>query len=1604
MFFIDELTNLKLYKKDFSYPLVDSHKKSGSLAFIFSPNYDSANRVMNHNLFKNRYFYSYYLERGIAYYIQNENGIPILHNDGPVTIAEAYNDILRKDNKVIYSGFQDDIDEVSKIINGKTISAFAKEYKLRVKYPIHINIYKKTTPPPSKRGEINVSSRFDYGGKIYKNYNSYLVYEMVDALLSKKISWTPLVRAIALYESGLYELHKNNWPFDPRLKTMCKKVERYINNHGKASFIKDAIYTNDAYDRIGFVFKEDASNELWQEPIQEISVDSKYRIDSDISSILGKNNSIKIDEAHVLVFNEDAAFNSNLKKILYSDRIKTNNDLGKIYDKVKKDNSFIRYAYYDINRYKGLNLFYDASYYMDTFVRISTYKGRKASNILFELMKRIINDSRIPAEYEKKTVVIPVMDWDFNHDIRIYDFIKTTNPFTAFYNYLYNININGLKDIFGDVDFLFLGENSYFKVNFSQMTFTKTHLMKMVKNIEKLRSKSYVSDEDNDEPQSSTKAITVDIVDKVEKSQGVKIDDISAKDTKDDKGKIVDKVNKVAKTSSTVDDALDIMDSDEDIKKLIMGVSDNDDSNGPQISAARASRNIQLNKELLDKEVKGRKIQDILDDRKNEELEEVSVNVDSINDEWNHLTYQSSIDNYDTTNDIVEIFRSFADTSHPLVIRSINVEDTSTSEDKKETYTVEYENENGKRFTIKVDVPLMVDNKYMKLRGNVKNINGQLISIPVCKTDEDTVQVTSYAFGRKIFIERFGSLSKSNVSACKLTKALNKGNYKNITMTEGDCTKVCSRYEVPFDYIDLAGMYNKITTPKYTFFFNQDEIRNKYEIDDSLGLPYGIENKTKTILYYNGNEDFMFSSVLAHHLISEDEDFSSTYNSASQAVRYTYSRAKILNAQLPLIVVCAYNEGLQRVLKKANIEYEIIPKDAGRPKYDNEVYDVIKYSDGWLKYKLTYSSSLLMNGLKACPTECHSLMDIDNKPMYLDFFDTFGGRIMADGIDNFYDLMIDPITKDALIEYKLPTDYIEVLVYANSLLADNKFISHASVTYGRRVRRNELIPCYLYSALSRSYEDYTRSMKHGRQKPMSIKQSAPIDAILTDNTVSDLSILTPLNEYEAINTISPKGLSGLNTDRAYTLEKRTFDESMINVFSMSTGFAGNIGINRQATIDMNITGKRGYIRSETEPIKELSTTKSFCMTEALTPFGSTRDDPFRTAMTFIQTSKHLMRTNKSSPSLITSGADEALPYLVSNTFSFKAKEDGEILELIPDDYMIISYNDGTSDYVDLSENVEKNSSSGFYVILKLDTDLKQGSKIKKGQIVAYDKSSFSDEVGAGKEIAFKPGTLKKCAIINTAEGYEDSVIISKELAEDLSNPVVLKVDKTFSKDTNVYDVVKVGSEIDEGDSLMIIQQPFDDADTNTLLRNLTGIDKDEVSDLGRIKIKSKVTGIVQDIVMYRTVELDELSPSLQKLFKSYEKNIIAKKKKLESLGLPTSDLPATYKLPATGKLKDSEEGVKIEFYLRYEDKMSVGDKLIFFSALKGTVQKVFPEGKEPTSEFRKDEKVHSLLTVGSVNGRMVSTPFIDGGINKFLIELSRKCKDIAGIKYDVNDI
>jgi DNA-directed RNA polymerase beta subunit len=382
-----------------------------------------------------------------------------------------------------------------------------------------------------------------------------------------------------------------------------------------------------------------------------------------------------------------------------------------------------------------------------------------------------------------------------------------------------------------------------------------------------------------------------------------------------------------------------------------------------------------------------------------------------------------------------------------------------------------------------------------------------------------------------------------------------------------------------------------------------------------------------------------------------------------------------------------------------------------------------------------------------------------------------------------------------------------------------------------------------------------------------------------------------------------------------------------------------------------------------------------------------------------------MRVKRSSPNLVTTGMDEAIPYLTSNFFSYKFKGNkGKVIEV--SDKFIVYEDTETKErgFVDISEKTMKNSDGGFYVTLRLKPNVKKGQILKNNDILAYDPTSYSKQIGSQKDdngISYNVGTMSKIAIMTTDEAFNDSTVITESLSDSMSSDYCIEKARYLPKDTNLYHIVQKGMPIQEGEPLLILQNAFEEKDANILLKAITDDDVEAVSDLGRIHVRSKLTGVVQDIKIFRTCELDELSPSLKKLVTSYENRIKKEKAELKKTGVQNVDglLDPDYKLEAQGKLKDCLDGVKIFIYIKCHDNMGVGDKLVFSTALKGVIKTVIPKGEEPYTDFRPDEKVEALLTTAGVNARMVGSIILNGLINKVLIETDRKCKDLLGIKW-----
>lgn len=1564
MFYMDELKDLWIHKKKVHLPVHYRNKRRNSVVFLLTPSIESSIKLINHPLLINKYHIGYYLEKDVMFYINNEGSVvdneltPVLENVNQ-TIDENMiknNDYTMNKQSLIFNNnhrtqlllfndlLEDEPIEEGSIKHNFIIRKLLYEERFRRNKEI-FDIYNRI------RKECPAIYRTYLTYERHKQFNIFVDFYYYNAVYFKN-SMYKLNRGIDLY-LDLMTRYLN----DKRLDA---------NNYNKKYVFIPVDDWNALVDK--------PRMELYTKTINPISIMYRLmqtnmdRLQSELGMMpfvfFGKEGYFKINFAEFK--------RRDMARFLKFINILKINDLDKEEEEINKT-----------EKPKIIQVSKKIIKAPLTFIRpVKKHLPPKISKVSKgqESVKSIVTN--VVDMIEKKTNVK----------------IDNLEPKPK--------NIYKVKKLTGDIKNITKKEIDD-KIDKAVVTSTKPKPVvakptpkyipskpkapatKIIPPTVKSKPKDIKITTTLTKPKSTptkSKTISKD----TSKSLANEKKKIKELENLNNKEKLINKITKAAIDSKNTDATLDKLDNDVEFKKMLLDLS-HEESN--RISVARSKRINQLKEDYKNIKVQDKTVKEILDEgQKQIELPKTDLKIDTINDEWSELQAINFEEMYDIEEDLLKIIDDLSSENKefPILVRDIKKEDTSTSEDYKYTYTFDMEDAEGTRFKLNLDIPELYDNKFLMLKGNKKALTRQLMLLPIIKTSPDTVQiVTDY---KKIIINRFGN--KSFITSDRIIKALSKYTGSSIKIVVGDCTRSNTYYELPIDYVEISANYVSIENKNYKFLFNQNAIKEEYESiykEYDNKFPVAYDKINKKLVYCNHND--IYSVKIKELLIDKDSTLLNLYNNTNISRKYTYSRASILNNNIPLILVLAYSEGLLNIMNKAKIKYTVYDK---RPKYNKDNQDIIRFKDAYIVYDITYESSLLLNGMKECDTRLYSIVQVNNKSMYLDFLDGFGGRIIADGLENFYELMIDPIAKEILDQYNLPNTYTEVLLYANNMLADTKYTQHVDMS-GVRYRSNEIINACAYRVISTAYGNYKNELKRGRRKvKLNIKQSAVIDELLKLNIISDVSELSPVLEAETLNTVSTKGPSGMNEERAYTLDKRAYHPSMLNVLGMSTPQGAGVGINRQTTIDANIEGKRGFIKIDTDP-KNFNITKTLTVSEALSPFGVTRDDPPRTSMNLSQT-KHTMQVVESDPLLISNGIEEALPYMISNTFAHKAKGKG-IIEEVNDDYAIVKYDDDTSDFVDLRPKVLKNSGGGFYITTKLDTDLKKGNKIKEKDIIAYDKQSFSKSTGISNNIAYNSGTFTKIAILNTDDGFEDSAIISEKLSEKMASDVVMKTDVYLGKNSNLYKMVKVGDYVQEGDPLLIYQESYDEEDINALLRTLVD-DIDAISELGRDDIKSKYTGSIQDIKIYRTVEKNELSPSLRRKVNEIERNTRNLKTVMKRYDVQYAnrfDEP-DYKLDPTGKLKKVREGVLIEFYIKYRDKMAVGDKLTFFIALKGIIKDIFPKDDEPYTDFRPKEKINALLSVGSINSRMTCSIIINMLINKIMIELVRSVREILGIK------
>ena len=935
------------------------------------------------------------------------------------------------------------------------------------------------------------------------------------------------------------------------------------------------------------------------------------------------------------------------------------------------------------------------------------------------------------------------------------------------------------------------------------------------------------------------------------------------------------------------------------------------------------------------------------------------------------------------------------------------VEDTSDQLTLKETRTYTLEDESGKKMTLKFDVPKIIDDNYVYINGNKKIIDHQFVAKPIIKNKPDEVKITTH-YNKLIF----GRSGLEDSSASPLLKYLIK-HQKQMEVKLGNGFRPNAEYNIPLDFSIISkrifqfksGDWVIITSiPKLCEILSQKGIKYTKPSEDKYPIAYN--SSTKEVMYLDTKKDNYIEKL--NEILSPE--CKKAVRSINISKRQFFATCEIMNKKVPLALILLHTIGLTETLKRAGVKYTWIPNSEESKKqlreYHNHDYGRSEFADGTLVWERQPAEcSFLMTGINNIDFSGFNKDELDDKDTIIYMLNKYYAHSnMSYNLDQYEDFMIDPVTKEVLEDFNLPTDYVGLLLLANKMLITTDFIPQTDIR-NMRIRSNEIITQHTFKVIAEAYNEYRKSLNRVRITPISFKQDAIISKLMKDASTEEASIINPFFEVDRKYGITFKGPSGINDSRAFPIGKRAYTEEMLGVIAMVTDNAGNVGINRYLTTEANITSTRGYIDIKgREGLDDLSAPNLLTPSEMLMVMGVEHDDPARMAMA-VKQSRVMIPVQKSEPGMITNGMDKALPYHLGKEFCIVAEEDGEIVD-IKNDLVAIRYNSGRYQTIDVAPKVKKNSDSGFWIETQIVCDKKKGDKVKKNEVVGYDRTAFrknTDDLSA----TMTRGPITKIAILPRWDCYEDSTPMTEKLSEDMASIMIMEETAMIKPNMPIHQIVKVGDQVKSGDPLITFDQYSQDDEVQAFMNIMRAKLREEGESFiesAASSVKAHYTGEIADIKIFSAAPLEDMCPETRKVVEEYYEEINKKIRFLKKYknegesdyymsGQRVSEFPEPVKVKEGAFVKGErigDDGIVFCFYIKFKDYIKKGDKITAEFALKGINSQVIAEGLEPYSEYRPDEEIGLIIAPHSPMARKTTGIFKTMFINKLLIEKKRQ--------------
>lgn len=542
------------------------------------------------------------------------------------------------------------------------------------------------------------------------------------------------------------------------------------------------------------------------------------------------------------------------------------------------------------------------------------------------------------------------------------------------------------------------------------------------------------------------------------------------------------------------------------------------------------------------------------------------------------------------------------------------------------TYKLSYEDIRGKRHTVKFTLPFVGKDGVCYINGTKQYFRTQMTNLPICKVSPVRVSLASNY--NKTIVER--NINKAHSFLPYLQRLISKINEEtsNAIVLEYGISKLTD-IKLPYEYAEISNIYKSIslidksTSSKYLFnfvynlrfnhpLFNLTDPNIKYisNIEKKLNAVFlGIKtSNTNPTLYCFITKNNVIKIVDNKENVIASTTFidmlTSLYGVNLGTRLSEWSEIKILDKKFPVGFLLAYRYGLKYTLKYLGIQYKIYKKPARLSSQNLRPSDVVlSFKDNYIVIpRYPIRNSLIIAGLNLFNLNNYNLDQFESKDIYYQLLLDKGFKInYLKGIDDTFELFVDPMTKEVLTQMNEPTTFRDLLIRATDMVSNNYHKEAASMS-NFRYRSYERFNGIVYNELARQFASFTK--KRGAGNTFSINPNAILLKVIQDSAMLNVDDINPIHDIKMKTQIVYTGQGG-RTNESFVVNDRRFPEDGIGKLSEATVDSGNVAIVAQMPVNATVSNLYGLFidkdKKEIQPSEILSVA-------GMTMPGTTQDD------------------------------------------------------------------------------------------------------------------------------------------------------------------------------------------------------------------------------------------------------------------------------------------------------------------------------------------------------------------------------------------------------------